>query len=255
MGEYPISGDGYMTNITNGQTITSNATHFRDANGNWKIKIKGVKATDTPFELNVDWIEFKVTMSDIYRLCISNNFTIDPLTYPLNNISGIEIFIRYKVTEVAEKWFLKAYNWTELNFSSSGFNTTEGSQPAPEEWNNYAVNITENWRSYVKDDGTLLIEFFDEGLNTNQTIAEIDFFGVRAIIDGACFDLRNNGSTTTHVVSIWIINTTSHQRYNANLFVNAGEDAVYIRADISLPEKFIAKIVTERGNIAVFSED
>ncbi|MGB9778582.1 MAG: hypothetical protein ACP5LB_01695 [Candidatus Bathyarchaeia archaeon] len=251
---YPTSGDGYMTNINNSQTITSNATHFRDADGNWKMKIKGVKAAATQFELNVDWIEFKVTMSDIYRLCISNNFTIDTSTYPLNYIHGIEIFIRYKVTEAAEKWFLSAYNWTELNFSNVGFNTTEGNQPILDEWNEYAVNITENWRSYVKDDGTLLIEFVDEGLNTNQTTVEIDFFGTRTIIDGACFDLRNNGSTTTHVVSIWIINATNHQRYNANLFINAGENAVYIRADISLPEEFIAKVVTERGNMAVFSE-
>jgi hypothetical protein len=254
IGEYPTSGDGYMTNITNSQTITSNPTHFRDADGCWKIKIRGVKAAATQFELNVDWIEFKVTLSDIYRLCITNNFTIDSSTYPLNYTHGIEIFIRYKVTDAAEKWFLRAYNWTELNFSSSGFNTTEGSQPAPNEWNDYAINVTENWRSYVKDDGTLLIEFVDEGLNTNQTIVEIDFFGVRAIIDGACFDLRNNGPITTHILSIWIINSTNHQPYNADLFINAGEEAIYIRADVSLPEEFIAKVVTERGNIAVFAE-
>jgi hypothetical protein len=172
----------------------------------------------------------------------------------LDCIHGIEIFIRYKATEAAEKWFLRAYNWTELNFSSSGFNTTEGNQPAPNEWNEYAVNITENWRSYVKDDGTLLIEFFDEGLDANQTIVEVDFFGVRAIIDGARFDLRNNGPITTHILSIWIINSTNHQHYNANLFINAGEETIYIRADISLPEEFIAKVVTERGNIAVFAE-
>ncbi|PMB75331.1 MAG: hypothetical protein C0193_00920 [Candidatus Bathyarchaeota archaeon] len=253
-GEYPTSGDGYMTNINSNQTITSNATYFRDVNGNWKIKIKGVKAASTQFELNVDWIEFKVTMSDIYRLCIRNDFTINLSTYPLTHIHGIEIFIRYNVTEAVEKWFLKAYNWTEQNFSNSGFNTTEGSQPAPNEWNEYAVNITENWRSYVKNDGTLLVEFFDEGLDANQTVVEIDFFAVRAIIDGAGFDLRNNGPITTHIVSIWIINATHHQRYNANWFINAGEEATYIRADISLPEEFIAKVVTEKGNIAVFTQ-
>ncbi|MDH7477540.1 MAG: hypothetical protein QHH17_04060 [Candidatus Bathyarchaeota archaeon] len=253
-GEYPTSGDGYMTNINSNQTITNNTTYFRDVNGNWKIKIKGVKAASTQFELNVDWIEFKVTMSDIYRLCIRNDFTINLLTYPLTYIHGIEIFIRYNVTEVAEKWFLRAYNWTKQNFSNSGFNTTEGSQPAPNEWNEYAVNIRENWRSYVKDDGTLLVEFFDEGLDANQTVVEIDFFAVRAIIDGAGFDLRNNGPITTHIVSIWIINATHHQRYNANWFINTGEEAIYVRADISLPEEFIAKVVTERGNIAIFTQ-
>ena len=81
--QYPTSGDGYMNDtistadVTKNQTITENPTNFRDANGNWKIKIKGVKAADTQFELKVDWVEFKTTTSDIYRLCISNDFLID----------------------------------------------------------------------------------------------------------------------------------------------------------------------------------
>jgi hypothetical protein len=258
--EYPMSGDGYMTDIiglidvTKNQTIITNPTNYRDGGGNWKVKLKGVKATETPFELKVDWIELKATTSNIYRLNVNNNFVIDLSIYPLNYVYGIEIYIKYNVTEGVEKWFLRAYNWTEQEFSSSGFNITGGNQPSPYEWNEYAVNITENWRSYVKDNGTLLIEFFDEGLDANQTIVEVDFFGVRAIIDGARFDLRNNGPITTHILSIWIINSTNHQHYNANLFINAGEETIYIRADISLPEEFIAKVVTERGNIAVFAE-
>ena len=259
--QYPTSGDGYMSNnigltdVTKNQTITTNATSYKDADGNWKMKIKGVKATDTQFELKVDWVEFKVTTSDIYRLSISNIFAIDTLVYPLSHIHGIEILIKYNVTEAAEKWFLKAYNWTASEFSNSGFNVTEN-QPVLNEWNEYAVNLTDNWMDYAKDDGTLLIEFFDEGLNTNQTMVEIDFFGVRAIIDGACFNLKNIGSMTAHIVSIWITNPTNHQRYDTNLFINAGEQATYIRADINLPrDSFIIKIITERGNIAVFSTD
>jgi hypothetical protein len=55
---------------------------------------------------------------------------------------------------------------------------------------------------------------------------------------------------------MWIINSTNHQRYSANLFINSGEEATYIRADIKLPEgKFTVKIVTERGNMAVFVVD
>jgi hypothetical protein len=260
-GEYSTSGDGYVTatigttDATITQTITTDPTRFRDSDGNWKLKIRGIKNAETPFDFKADFIEFKVTLSSIYRLDINNYFIIDLSTYPLNYIQGLEILVRYNVTENMEKWFIKAYNWTAASFVDSDFNNTDGNQPASAEWNEYAIGITENWRSYVRDDGTLLIEFFDEGLNTNQTIVEIDFFGVRTIIDGACFDLRNNGSTTTHVVSIWIINMANHQRYNANLFINAGEEATYIRADISLPEEFIAKVVTERGNIAVFSED
>jgi hypothetical protein len=261
-GEYPTSGDGYMTDIigvtdvTKNQTITTNPTNFRDANGNWKIKIKGVKAASTQFELNVDWIEFKTTMSDIYKLSIRNNFTIDLSTYPLNYIHGIKIVVRYNVTENTEKWFLKAYNWSSSNFSDSCFNNTEGSQPTQNEWNEYAINITDNWTSYIRDDGTLLVEFTDEGLSTPQTIMEVDFFAVSAIINGARLDLKNTSPLTAHIIAIWVTNSTLHQRHTANLFINAGEEKTYTRTDITLPEeKCIVKIVTERGNIAVFPVD
>jgi hypothetical protein len=261
-GEYPASGDGYLTttigttDTTITQTITTNSTRFRDANGNWKLRIQGIKSADKPFNFKVDWIEYKVTMAGIYRLDIHAYCVIDLFTYPLDYIQSIEILVRYNVTENLEKWFIKAYNWTSMEFNDVGFNNTDGSQPMLNEWNDYAINVTVNWRDYVKSDGTLLIKFADEGLNTSQTIIEIDFLGVRAIIDGARINLRNSGSLTTHVVAIWIINPTNHQRYSANLFINSGEETTYIRADIKLPEnKFTAKIVTERGNIAVFMVD
>jgi len=261
-GQYPTSGDGCMTDTlgqtdtTKSQTITVTPTNFRDANGNWKIKVAGTKATATQFELKIDWAEFKATTSDIYRLNISNDFTIDLSTYPRDYIQGIEVLIRYNATEDAEKWFLKAYNWGSSTFSDTGFNFTAGSQPALGEWNEYAVAVTDGWTDYVNDEGVMRIEFSDEGLSTNQTIVEIDFLAVRAIIDGTRIDLKNSSPLSTRIVAIWITNATTHQRYNANLFLNSGEAATYIRADIKLPQDILlAKVVTERGNMAVFSED
>jgi len=259
-GGYPASGDGFMADIINmtdttrSQTITTNATSFRDAGGNWKVKLRGTKATDTPFELNADWIEIKVTMSDIYRLDISNAFVIDTRTYALSNIEGIEIAARYNVTEAGEKWFIRAYSWTAEGFSDFGFNTTAGSQPVANEWNEYAINLTSSWMDYVGGNGTMLIEFFDEGLSTNQTIVELDFLGVRAVIDGTRFEFKNTGPLTIHIVAVWVLNSTNHQRYDANLFINSGAESTYVRADIRLPsDDFMVKIVTERGNIAVFT--
>jgi len=260
---YPTSGDGYIsynssaapdTDETYNQTITTNPTDFRDATGNWKIKVKCVKATTAPFNLKIDWTEFKTTTPDVYRLCISNSFSIDLSQYPLAYIHGFEILIKYNATENTEKWFLKAYNWTAANFGDSGFNETQGNQPILNEWNEYAVNITDGWEDYVWNNGTLIVEFLDEGLNATQTTVEIDFLGVRAIIDGTRLELGNSSPLTVHIVAIWVINSSSHQRYNANLFINSGEEATYIRSDMTLPESgFIAKVVTERGNIAVFA--
>jgi hypothetical protein len=260
--QYPASGDGYMADsigqndVTKNQTITDNSAYYRDASGNWKIKITGTKATDTQFELKIDWIEFKVTTSDVYRLIIDNNFAIDLSTYPRNYINGIEILIRYNPTEDAERWFLKAYNWTTDTFSDTGFNTTEGNQPTLDEWNEYAIAVTDNWTDYVNDEGVMRIQFLDEGLSTNQTVVGIDFFGARAIIDGARLDLKNSSPLSLRIVAIWITNSTAHHRYSADLFMNSGESTTYIRADIILPQDaFLAKVVTERGNIAVFSND
>jgi hypothetical protein len=260
--QYPTSGDGHITDTigqtdtTKNQTITATPTNFRDTNGNWKIKIKGTKTTYTQFELKVDWIEFKATTSNVYRLNISNDFAIDLLTYPREYLHGIEILIRYNATENAERWFLKAYNWTASTFSDTGFNITGGSQPTVGEWNEYAIAVTNNWADYVSNDGVMRIEFFDEGISTNQTIVGIDFFGARAIMDATRLDIKNSSPLTLRIVAVWITNTTIHQRYSANLFMNSGESATYIRADINLPQDvFIAKVVTERGNIAVFSKD
>jgi hypothetical protein len=116
--------------------------------------------------------------------------------------------------------------------------------------------VTDGWTDYVNDEGVMRIEFSDEGLSTNQTIVDIDFLAVRAIIDGTRLDLKNSSPLSTRIVAVWITNATTHQRYNAALFLNAGEAATYIRADIKLPQDILlAKVVTERGNVAVFSED
>jgi len=258
-GQYPTSGDGYMTDVigttdvTKNQTITSDPTAYRDSNGNWKIRIKGVKATTAQFELKTDWVEYRITTSDIYRLDINNSFTIDVSTYPLDYVHGFEILVRYNVTANAEKRFLKAFNWNTANFSDTGFNNTGGNQPLLNDWNDYAINVTDNWRDYVKDDGTLLVEFLDEGLNSTRSLAEIDFFGVRAVTDGTILQLKNSGPSTTHIVALWMINSTNHQRYDANLFINSGEEVSFLRVDISLPQgELIVKIATERGNLAVF---
>jgi len=141
---YPTSGNGYMNytssvtanaDETKNQTIAVNPTSFRNATGYWKMKVKGVKATDTPFDFKADWIEFK------------------------------------------------------------------------------AVNA-----------------------------------------GGTLFTFENTGSLTCHLVSLWIINSTVHQHYDINTFINSGDTTSYIRNDISLPnEPYIVKVVTERGNTAVFT--
>ena len=72
---------------------------------------------------------------------------------------------------------------------------------------------------------------------------------------GISMDIKNTGAISLHIVAVWVTNSTMHQRYDADVFLNAGESTTYNRTDIEVPQKaFLAKVVTERGNLAVFSE-
>jgi len=73
-------------------------------------------------------------------------------------------------------------------------------------------------------------------------------------LTGSQFTFQNDGSLTAHLVSLWIINSTDHQRYEINVFINSAETKTYLRDDISLPTgSYTVKVVTERGNTAVYS--
>ena len=264
LGVYPTSSNGYdsyvssstaNTDETRNQTITTNPDHFRDGSGNWKIKVKGVKTTTSQFDFEADWIEFKTNTAGYYSLDMAGTFTIDISTYPLAYIQTVEIQLRYRADDAGEKWYLKAYNWSSSTYSDSGFNSTTGHTPTTR-WGYYAVNLTDKWRSYMQDNGIIYVKFVDEGVDSDQTTIDIDFLGVRVEIDGTLFTFENTGSLTSHLVSLWATNSTHHRRYDMDVILNSGETLPYLRIDISLPSgQYMVKVVTERGNIAVFSEE
>jgi hypothetical protein len=189
------------------------------------------------------------------RLDIDGTFVIDLSIYPLTSITNVEIQMRYRPSDTGEKWYLKAYNWTSSTYSDSGFNSIAGHTPTIG-WNYYAVNLTNCWESYVNSNGTVYVKIVDEGADDDQTTLDIDFFAIRVILDGTMFTFENKGSSTSHLISLWVINSTHHQRYDIEVFINSGDVTSNFRSDISLPDKpFMIKVVTERGNVAVFSED
>ena len=188
------------------------------------------------------------------KLDVDGAFMIDVSSYPLMYIHNIEIQLKYRASDNGEKWYLKAYNWTEATYSDNGFNSTTGHTPTTG-WDYYTVNLTTSWRSYVCDNGTIYVKFLDQGQDINSTTIDIDFLGIKARIDGTRFTFQNGGALTSHLISLWVNTATNHQRYDINLLVNSGENTTYTRADITLPtENFAVKVVTERGNIAVFTK-
>ncbi len=88
-----------------------------------------------------------------------------------------------------------------------------------------------------------------EKMKENVTIQN-----VTKITYGSQYIFENDGSLTVHLVSLWINNSTLHQHYNISVYVNSAENKMYLREDIPLPAgNYTVKVVTERGNMAVYS--
>ena len=200
------------------------------------------------------WVVVNYTSSSTeYTFDMDSTFTLDLSTYPLDYIQTVEIQLKYRANDTGENWYLKAYNWTATAYSDSGFNNTSGHTPTTG-WDTYAVNLTDKWRSYVSDNGTLYVKLQDNQADANQATIDIDFLGVRVKNDGTRFTFKNEGSVTLHMVSLWIVNSTLHQHYDMDVIVNSADTYSYIRADISLASSsYMVKIVTQRGNKAVYS--
>jgi hypothetical protein len=240
------SGNGwhhYTENLTDNQYLVSDFQIRWFADNVWSGESAHVD------EVTVN----KSTGVSSYSLDISGPFVIDLGTYPLEDIRTVEIHLRFRADDSAENWILKAYNWVTSTYSNIGFNSTEGYTPTLG-WDYYAVSLTDVWQNYVQGDGTINVKLVDEGADSIQTAVRIDFLGVRVKTYGTLCNFKNVGGLTVHLVSLWITNSTDHQRYDINIYVNSAETKPYLRDDISLPTGgYTVKVVTERGNTAVYS--
>jgi hypothetical protein len=186
------------------------------------------------------------------QLDVVGDFEIDLSSCPLNYVQTVDMQLRYRTSNSDEKWYLKAYNFSGAEYSDSGFNFTAGHTPTTG-WDVYAVNLTDSWRSYVSESGSMHVKLADNQTDSDQTSVDIDFLGVRVTLMGTSFVFQNKGSLTSHLVSLWVCNSTQHQRYDVDIFINSGDSVSYVRSDIDLPdEPYTVKIVEETGNIAVF---
>ena len=233
------------------QQEVTDAQYFKS---NFKIRW----FTNTNFSNDVVYVDLvtikKSINSSSYALDFTGHFTVDLSTYSLEQIQTVEIQLRYNTDDSSETWFLKAYNWTSSAFSDVGFNSTAGHTPTMN-WSYYTVNLTDVWQSYVHTNGTINIKLVDQGADSKPTSVNIDFLGLRVKMAETQFTFKNDGSFTVHLVSLWIINATEHQRYDISIYVNSAEAETYLQGDLLIPTGiYSAKVVTERGNIAVYSE-
>lgn len=362
-GTYPTSGDGYSSitigasDVTMSQSITTNPTYFRDASGNWKMKLTGKKATGSAFDCKVDLVQYEAG-SDNYELDLEEQWTaagygeadeyLCIYTGPLSpenpeenlnvdvwngstwttlmTLSSVDsnawknasvssyltsstFTIRFKgINEtddtVQNSWNIDAtllHAWhdeytAEVEFMGSS-NTEDWSRldwTVNNAWTVSSVNVTLQLYNYAVGSyltsGNGYIAYTSSSTpntdeNESQTINvdstdfsnatghwKVKVKGVKAGStqfdfkadwvefkpeggSGTLFTFKNEGPLTVHLVSLWINNSTYHQRYDVNMFINSGETTSYVRGDISLPNRpYVVKVATERGNIAVYSE-
>jgi len=125
LGNYPTSGNGYTsylssatanTDETQSQTTTVNPTHFRDATGYWKLKVKGVKAIETQFEFKADWIEFKPTYYSEYT--VSTEFVFSSMTTNTPTQLNFTVVTQYNATSVGVT--IQVWNYSSSAYMTDG---------------------------------------------------------------------------------------------------------------------------------------
>jgi uncharacterized protein (UPF0333 family) len=90
-GQYPTSGDGYMTDTIgttdrlNTQTIAINPTNFRNSTGYWKLKFTAVKSTTTRFDMKIDLASYTPEIPN-YALNIQEQWTNVNATNPRQDL-------------------------------------------------------------------------------------------------------------------------------------------------------------------------
>ncbi len=66
--------------------------------------------------------------------------------------------------------------------------------------------------------------------------------------------VRNPSPLTVHVVAVWMNNATLHMRFSVDVFINPGESTTFSMVVKSLPADIrVVKVVSERGNTAIFT--
>ena len=221
-GNYPTSGNGYMTDtigtidVTKTQTITVNPNQFKDASGNWQLKVKGVKTTTSQFNWQGDLVAY--TPSSVnYELDLEVQWT--SVDFSQTN----EWLCIYGGTMAAEN--IRVDVWTGSAWQNVFTNLSGG-------WNNVSIS------SYLSS-STFTIRF-NGGTETgdpiqstwnidvsllhlwtiaNQHTAEVEFTGSPNVQNWTSFAWSISSSWGTGQVSVAI----QFYNFTAGAYVTSGE--------------------------------
>jgi hypothetical protein len=144
------------------------------------------------------------------------------------------------------------YNLGAYSTSGDGFISYNSSvSPYTDEAKNQTITVDPT--RFRSTSGQWRIKVTGAKNPSAQFDLEADLIDLQPPSGGPYFVFRNNGTLTSHIVSLWIINSSLHQHYDVNIYLNSGQDLVFYRDDIDLPSgQYTVRIVTDKGNLAVF---
>ncbi|MFP3984993.1 MAG: hypothetical protein ACLFU9_03370 [Candidatus Bathyarchaeia archaeon] len=150
---------------------------------------------------------------------------------------------------------LQLYNYNESQYASSGdgyiFYVSSSTANTDELKNQ---TITTNPTAFRDSAGNWKLRATAVKETSVPFDFKVDWIEFKPSVDGTFLHLRNDGAPTSRLVSLWTINSTHHKRYDIDIFMNSGENLTYLLDNVNLPNgEWIVKVVTERGNIAVYS--
>jgi len=240
-----------FTDLTNGWNNVSVSSYLTSST--FTIRFRG--GTETGDTTQDTW-NIDVTMlhvwSDEYTAEVeftgsSNTESWNQLNWTFNSawtIGSVDVTIQ-----------LYDYSLDGYPTSGNGYSTyTSDTTPNTDE--NKTQTISTSPTNYRNATGYWKMKIKGIKATTTQFECKIDLIELRvAKYSGIRFIFGNEGSPTVHLVSLWINNSTNHQRYDIDIFINSADTETYVRNDINLPNKpYTVKVATERGNIAVYSK-
>jgi hypothetical protein len=153
---------------------------------------------------------------------------------------------------------LQLYNYTLGGYPTSGngyIAYTSDSTPSTDENKSQTINV--NPTDFRNATGYWEVKVKGIKAGDAQFDFKADLIEFKTDKDGGTlFTFKNEGSLTLHLVSLWIDNSTYHQRFDVSIFINSGDTASNTYSNVILPDKpYNVKVITERGNTAVFASD
>jgi len=150
---------------------------------------------------------------------------------------------------------VQLFNFTSDNYSTNGSGyLTYISNTLPNIKENKTQTITLESTDFRNETGHWRMKISGTKNTDTSFNSEIDWIQVKETAFGALITLQNGGSLTSHVVSLWINNSTNHQRIEIDTFISPGETVSKLFKNLIIPDgSSTTKVSTERGNLSVFS--